>query len=152
MRRFKKGHDFRGVTWEVSKLLWPTVLGLEFSVTVKTTRASGVRFQIVADGWIPLLMRSGQEESSRGIVHFKTAIWGLQYRCPETRKMKKVAKLSAKPFLWWKNHRGLKLTRVFAAEKKPGLERDSNLPFASWGRKLTWSPKGTTRRQLRWAK
>lgn len=39
-------------------------------VTVKTTRASGVRFQTVADGWIPLLMRSGQEELRRGMVHF----------------------------------------------------------------------------------
>ena len=52
-----------------------------------------------------------------------SAICSLKYRYPETRKMEKVAKLLAKPFLWWKNlQRGVNLARVFAAERKPGLE------------------------------
>ena len=57
-------------------------------------RGSGFKF--VADGWILLLMRFGHEKS-RGIELF---IGNLQPRIfPETKKMEKVANLSAKPFL-----------------------------------------------------
>ena len=125
----------------MSKLLRPTLLGFELS-PYKRPVPRGSGFKFVADGWILLLMRFGHEKS-RGIEFF---IGNLQPQIfPETKKMEKVANLSAKPFLVEKLP-VVNLTRFFAAERAPGSQRDSKPRFASWVGKPTCSRKVLTRR------